>query len=219
MAVEGAGLDIPEAIKKGDTIKFVGDVATDPFPKLQRKCATAKASLTKALTALEKTSLGFGSLTQEEELLTKQRFARTFMEALEKVDTKKADLETCFENLIEHVHGMAREDFEPNTDPTAVVESAESTCQERIADADLKLQEHEGLVKQAEHVLSQQLQLKAVVPGPPQAGSSGAPSGGAASLPVFRAQSDLKPGVIEKNSTFREVVHFVEIFSNSNLIK
>ena len=73
MAVEGAGLDIPVAIKKGDTIKFVGDVATDPFPKLQRKCATAKSGLTKALTALEKTSLGFDRLTQEEGFLTKQR--------------------------------------------------------------------------------------------------------------------------------------------------
>ena len=192
MAVEGAGLDIPEGIKKGDTIKFVGD-ATDPFPKLQRKCATAKSGLT----ALEKTSLGFGRLTQEEELLTQQRYARTFMEALEKVETKKTDLETCFENLIEHVHGMAREDFEPNTDPGAVVESAEHTCQERIADADVKLQEHEDLVKQAEQVLSLQLQLKAVVPGPPQAGPSGPPSSGAAAaaLPVFRP--------IEKNSTFR----------------
>ena len=176
----GANLNLNEAIKKGDKIKFVGDMATNPFPKLQGKCASAKTSLTKALTALEKTSTGFESLTQEEE----------------------------------HVHDMAREDFEPNTDPTAIVESAESTCQEIITAADLKLQEHEGLVKQAEHVLSLQLQLKAVAPGPPQAGPSGAPSGGAASLPVFRAQSDLKPGVIEKNSTFREVVHFVEILFN-----
>ena len=110
----GASLNITEAIKKGDKIKFVGDMATNPF-QLQGKCASAKASLTKALTALEKTSLGFDRLTQEEELLTKQRYARTFMKALEKVETKKADLETCFENLIEHVHGMAH------------------TCQERIA--------------------------------------------------------------------------------------
>ena len=210
----GADLKLTEAIRKGDQIKFVGDMNTNPFPKLQGKCSTAKTSLTKAMTALEKTSTGFRNLTQEAELLTKQRFARSFMEALEKVETKKADLEACFDNLIEHVHGMAREDLEPHTDPAAVVISAESTCQERTAAAEMKLQEHEGLVKQAEHVLSQQLQLKAVVPGPPQAGSSGPTSGGAASLPVFRAQSDLKPGVIEKNSTFREVVHFVEIFFN-----
>ena len=56
--VMGASLNITEAIKKGDKIKFVGDMATNPF-QLQGKCASAKASLTKALTALEKTSLGF----------------------------------------------------------------------------------------------------------------------------------------------------------------
>ena len=201
--ITGASLNLNEAIKKGDRIKFVGDMATNPFPKLQGKCASAKTGLTKALTALEKTSTGFANLTQEEELLTKQRFARSFIEAHEKVESKKTDLETCFENLIEHVHEMTREDFEPHTDPTAIVESAESTCQERVNAADLKLQEHESLVKQAKHLLSLQLLLKAVAPGPPQAGPSEASSGGAAALPVFRAQSDLKPGVIEKNSTFR----------------
>ena len=153
MAVEEANLDIPEGIKKGDTIKFVGD-ANDSFPKLQRKVATAKAGLTKALTALEKSSLGFGSLTQEEELLTSQRYARTFMEALEKVETKKTELETCFENLIEHVNNMTRGDFEPNTDPGIVVESAEHSCQERLSDADERIDKQENLVKKAEHVLS-----------------------------------------------------------------
>ena len=50
----GANLNITEARKKADKIKFVGDMTTNPFPKLQGKCASAKASLTKALTALEK---------------------------------------------------------------------------------------------------------------------------------------------------------------------
>ena len=166
----GADLRLTGTIKKGDQIKFVGDANTNPFPKLQGKCSTAKTGLTKALTAMEKCSTGFRNLTQEAELLTKQRFARSFMEALEKVETKKAELESCFDNLIEHVHEMAREDFEPNTDPIAVVSSAESTCQERTAAADMKMVEAEDLVKQAEHVLSQQLKLTAVVPGPPQTG-------------------------------------------------
>ena len=66
--VEGSGnMDLPH--KKGDTIKFVGDAA-DQFPKLQRQVATAKGSLTKALTAMEKSALGYGNLTKEEELLT-----------------------------------------------------------------------------------------------------------------------------------------------------
>ena len=181
----GANLSTAEPVQVGQRIKLVGDVSTNPFPKLQGKCSTAKTGLTKALTALDKTSTGFRDLTQETELLTKQRFARSFLEALEKVDKKKDDLEARFDMLIEHVHGMAREDFEPNTDPTAVVESAESTCLERTTEAEAKLQEHEALVKQAEAVLSVQIQLKHVAPGPPQAGAPG----GATSLPVFRAQS------------------------------
>ena len=156
----GANLNMTEP--KGQQIKFVGDMSTNPFPKLKGKCSTAKTSLTKALTALERTSTGFRDLTQETELLTKQRFARSFLEALEKVERKKDDLEGCFEALIEHVHGMTREDFEPNTDPTAVVESADSTCQERTTQAEAKLVEHEALFKQAEQVMSVQLQLKNV---------------------------------------------------------
>ena len=92
-------MDLPH--KKGDTIKFVGDAA-DPFQKLQRQVTTAKGSLTKALTAMEKSSLGFGNLTEEEELLTAQRYARSFMEAREKVETKKTELDECVENLINH---------------------------------------------------------------------------------------------------------------------
>ena len=73
-----------QGIKKGDTIKFVGDVA-DAFPKLQRQVATCKGSLTKALTAMEKQAGSYGSLSNEEELLTSQRYARAFIESVEKV--------------------------------------------------------------------------------------------------------------------------------------
>ena len=133
------GADLSTDKPKGQLVKFVGG-STNPFPALKGKCSTAKMSLTKALTSLERTSTGFRDLTQETELLTKQRFARSFLEALEKFERKKDDLEGCFEALIEHVHGMTREDFEPHTDPTAVVESADSTCQERTTEAEAKLQ-------------------------------------------------------------------------------
>ena len=136
-------------IRKADKVKFVGDAATNPFPKLQGMCTTAKTALTKAMTSLERASSGFDKLTSEDGLLTSQRFAHTYMAALEKVENKKTNLESCFDKLIEHVHGMAREDFEPNTDPGAIVESAEETCQGRIAEIELKLQEHEGLVKKS----------------------------------------------------------------------
>jgi hypothetical protein len=110
------------------------------------------------------------------------------MAALEKVINKKSNLESCFDNLIEHVHGMTREDFEPHTDPGAIVESAEETCQGRIAEIDLKILEQEELTKKAEHVLSLQLQLQAVLPGAPQQGAaSSSSSSSSSSLPVFRA--------------------------------
>ena len=165
-----------EAIRKGN--------------ELQGKFTSAKSNLTKALAALEKTSLGFDRLTQEEELLTKQRYARNFLKASKKVESKKANLETCYNLLIEHVHSMA------------------STCQESIADTDGKLQEQEKLIKQAKHVLSLPLQLKAVIPGPAQAGSSGAPS---AALPVSRAQTDLLSTPIEKNSIIPKTKKLAEL--------
>ena len=120
--VEGSS-NMDQPIKKGDTIKFVGDAA-DAFPKLQRQVATGKGSLTKALTAMEKNALSYENLTNEEELLTSQRYARSFIEAVERVETKKSELEECFENLVKHVNDMSRTDFEPNTDPGIVVESA-----------------------------------------------------------------------------------------------
>ena len=201
-----------EAMKKDVPVfRFVG-VATDPFPKLQGKCTSAKSNLTKAMTKLEKTSKGFSGIETDAELLTKQRFARSFIEAFEKVETRKADLEDCFDNLIEHIHDMTAQDFQPNVETSAVVGSAENTCHERVEEVNIKLLEYEDLVKKAEAVLSTQNQLNNKGPGPSQV--QGTPSGGAAALPVFRAQSDLKPPPIEKSSTYREVVHFVEIFFN-----
>ena len=94
------GVDLSTAAPKGQQIKFVG-LSTDNFPKLKGKCSTAKTGLTKAILSLERTSTGFRDLTQETELLTRQRFARSFLEALEKVERKKDDLEGCFEALIE----------------------------------------------------------------------------------------------------------------------
>ena len=146
------------AIRKGDKVKFVGNAATNSFPKLQGLCTTAKTALTKAMTSLEKASSGFENLTTEDGLLTSQRFARTYMAALEKVDNKKTNLENCCKTLIEHVHGMARDE---------------------VAEVELKLQEQERLVKKAKHILSLQLHLKAVMPGPPQhSGAQPSPPGG-----------------------------------------
>ena len=125
--MEGSS-SLDQGIRKGDTIKCVGDAA-DVFPKLQRQVGTSKGSLTKALTAMEKQAASYGSLGDEEELLTSQRYARSFVEAVERVETKKSEVEKAFESLVRHVNDMSRTDFEPNTDPGIVVESTESSCQ------------------------------------------------------------------------------------------
>ena len=178
-------------IQRGDTIKFVGDAA-DAFPKLQRQVATSKGSLTKALTAMEKHALSYENLSSEEELLTSQRYARTLMESVEKVENKKSELEESFENLIKHVNDMMYTDFEPQTDPGIVVESAESSCLAYVTDAEGRVGKQDALVKKAEQILSKQLQLQNVAPGAPQcltAGPGGPPSGGSA-IPVFRPQTE-----------------------------
>ena len=82
-----------------NSVKFVGDAA-DVFPKLQRHFGTSKGSLTKALTAMEKQAASFDSLGEEEELLTSQRYARNFMEAVERVDMKKSEVEKACESLV-----------------------------------------------------------------------------------------------------------------------
>ena len=204
-----------QGIKKGDTIKFIGDSA-DAFPKLQRQVATLKGSLTKALTNMEKQAVNYGSLGDDEELLTSQRYARSFVESVEKVETKKSDLEEAFEGLITHVNDMLYSDFEPQTDPGTVVASAEDSREAYITNAEERVAEQDALVKRAEKILSKQLKLQNVAPGGPQcltAGPGGPPPANPAA-PVFRPLSDLKPNPIEKTSTYREVVFFIEVFFN-----
>ena len=211
---EGSG-SMDQGIKKGDTIKFIGDSA-DAFPKLQRQVATLKGSLTKALTNMEKQAVSYGNLGDEEELLTSQRYARSFVESVEKVETKKSDLEEAFEGFITHVNDMLYTDFEPQTDPGTVVASVEDSREAYITNAEKRVAEQDALVKRAEKILSKQLQLQNVAPGGPQcltAGPGGPPPGGPAA-PVFRPLSDLKPNPIERTSTYREVVFFIEVFFN-----
>ena len=65
--LSGENLDLTTN-KKADKVKFVGDAAINPFPKLQGMCTTAKTALTKAMTSLERASSGFDNLTSEDGL-------------------------------------------------------------------------------------------------------------------------------------------------------
>ena len=92
-----------------------------------------------------------------------------------------------------------------------MAESAEFSHPERIQEADRKLAEYKDSMKRAKKTPSVQLTLENVVPVPLREGGGVAP---ASALPIFRVQSDLKPQPIEKSYTYREIIHFTEVFIN-----
>ena len=111
----------------GTKIKFVGDRAGDQFPSLQGKCTSGKSGLTRSLNSLDAAVEAFSNMEETETLLTKQRRARAIMECVDKVESKKESLETAFEDLITHIHGMESTSFNPATDPYDMAQSVELT--------------------------------------------------------------------------------------------
>ena len=107
----------PSGIQPGTKIKFVGDRAGDQFPSLQGRCTSGKSGLTRSLNSLDAAVAAFSNLEETETLLTKQRRAWAIMECVEKVESKKESLETAFDDLITHIHGMDSTSFNPPTDP------------------------------------------------------------------------------------------------------
>ena len=186
-----------QVVAKGTKIKFNGDRATNKFPSLQGKVISSKGSLTKAIKLLDRAAATFNGLNEdEEELMTLQRHAKGVMDAMEKVESRKTGVEDCYDTLVDQLNSMNRSDFEPETDPVAISNSAEFSCQEKTQEAEGKLEEHEVCIKRAEKILSMQLLTENVVHCP--FSKEPAP---ASVLPIFRGQSDLKPPPIEKSST------------------
>ena len=126
-----------QVVAKGTKIKFSGDRAINKFPSLQGKVISSKGSLTKAMKLLDRAAATFNGLNEEEEeLMTLQRHANGVMDAMEKVESRKTGVEDCYEALVDQLHGMKRSDFEPETDPVAVANSAEFSCQEKTHEAE-----------------------------------------------------------------------------------
>ena len=149
------------------------------------------------------------NLEETETLLTKQRRARAIMECVEKVESKKEALESAFEDLITHIHDMDSTSFQPPTDPYEMAQSVELTISQRSGETKEKLETHDDAIKKAERILAKKLTLKTVLPGPPVQVERQAPA-----IPIFRAQSDLKPSQLEASSSYMECKHFCEVFSS-----
>ena len=199
----------PSGIQPGTKIKFVGDRDKDKFPSLQGKCTSSKSGLTPSLNALDAAVAAFSNLEETETLLTKQRRARAIMECVEKVESKKEALESAFEDLITHIHDMESTSFQPPTDPYEMAQSVELTINQKSRETKEKLETHDDAIKMAERILAKQLTLETVLPAPPVQVERQAPA-----IPIFRAQSDLKPAQLEASSSYMECKHFCEVFSS-----
>ena len=91
-----------------------------------------------------------------------------------------------------------------------MAQSVEMTSMQRSKEVEEKLETHDEAIKKAEGVLAQQLTLETVLPGPPiEREKQQAPA-----IPIFRAQSDLKPAPLEVSSSFRECKHLCEVFTS-----
>ena len=79
--------------------------------------------------------------------------------------------------------------------------------------ADLALAKHEDRIKEAEKVMSQKDPAPSLPPAPPSASEQ-------PSIPptpttaMFRPYPDLKPSLLEKESSYQEVVHFTQVWES-----
>ena len=129
----------PSGIQPGTKIKFVGDRAGDQFPSLQGRCTSGKSGLTRSLNSLDAAVAAFSNLEETETLLTKQRRAWAIMECVDKVESKKESLETAFDVLITHIHGMDSTSFNPPTDPYDMAQSVELTINQKSREVKEKI--------------------------------------------------------------------------------
>ena len=77
--------------------------------------------------------------------------------------------------------------------------------------ADLTLAKHEDRIKEAEKVMSQKDPAPSLPPAPPSASEQPSPSPTTA---MFRPYPDLKPSLLEKESSYQEVVHFTQVWES-----
>ena len=77
--------------------------------------------------------------------------------------------------------------------------------------AELALAKQEDRIKEAEKVMSQKDPAPSLPLAPPSASEQPSPSPTTA---MFRPYPDLKPSLLEKESSYQEVVHFTQVWES-----
>ena len=146
--------------------------------------------------------------------LTKRRKAETFVDRVSNVSVRKSQLEDSFDKLVEHCYELTEADFEPETAPQMMAEYLNKQMLSLIDTADQTMIKYEEFVREAEAHLSTievpQTKPPAQQP-PPSLASQPAPK---ATMSIFRPNQDLKPAMLEKECTYAECLHFIELWKN-----
>ena len=130
------------------------------------------------------------------------------------VSVRKSQLEDSYDKLVEHCYELTEADFEPETAPQTMAEYLNRQMLDLINTADQTMIRYEDKVREAEAHLSvtevPSTQPPAQQPPPPPA-SQPAPK---PTLSIFRPNQDLKPAMLEKECTYSECMHFIELWKN-----
>ena len=96
------------------------------------RCKTAKANLTKSLTAFQNSVKDFEETeTPTVNHATKKRKAKAVMEGAEKMESRLENLRLTMEEFIVYVSGLGEDAFEAPTTPTTVMVGANSDMDDR----------------------------------------------------------------------------------------
>ena len=183
------------------------------FPLLQSKTYTQKGLLTKRLNALEASAEDFSQASEEDTALTMKRKAGVFLDKVASVDLRKNQLEQAFDKLIEHTYELVESDFSPPTPPQVMGEYLEKEMAGLLSKAELALANQEDWIIEAEKVMSQKDPAPSLPPAP--ASASEQPSiPPTSTTAMFRPYPELKPSLLEKETSYQEVVHFTQVWES-----
>ena len=132
---------------------FIKQKGGELFPVKHARCTAAKTALTKAIKSFQKSVDEFVN-AKDQPTLTRQRKATQMMEGHAKLEKRLENLANCMEDFTDFCMGLGEEDFKKPATPSSVIDSANTSLEEREQEVYAKLAEHEGVLKEAEQVLS-----------------------------------------------------------------
>ena len=189
------------------------------FPAYQSRCLIQKGLLTKALNSVKSSKDEFcQAMEGNSSALTKKRKAEEFVDRVSNVSVRKSQLEDAYDKLVEHCYELSKTDFEPVTTPQVMAEYLNRQMLDLISTSDSTMIRYEEKVREAESHLSMtelaSTQPPAQPPPPPPTSPTARQPASRPSLAIFRPNQDLKPCMLEKECSYQECMHFIELWTS-----